>query len=395
MEKVVIIDGARLPIGKFGGSLKGFKASDMAGMVIEEAVKRSGIKPEDVDQLIVGQVGEIDEDGFIGRVCGFKGGLPKETIASSVNRQCASGLQTIADAVMNIQTGRADVVVCAGTESLSNLPYYQFESRWGIKMGDRNFKDGVISILTWPIDGSHNGVSAEKVAEKYNVSRQEQDEYAARSQELAAKAVESGRFDDEILKVELKDRKGNISYFEKDEGYREGTTAESLSKLKPAFVEGGTVTAGNSSTLNDGAAALVVMSESKAKELGVEPICEIVDFEIAGNEPELFGYAPKYSTEKLLNRLELDVDDVDMYEINEAFASQTVAVARDLNLNMDTVNIYGGGISLGHPIGATGAILAVKSIYEFKKTDKKRILVTMCIGGGQGMSMLFQRYNNN
>ncbi len=393
MRKVVLVDGARLPIGKFGGSLKGFSASDMAGMVIKEAVKRAGIKPEDVDQMIIGQVGEIDEDGFIGRVAGLKGGLPITTIMSAVNRQCASGLQAISDAVLNIQTGRADIIVAAGTESLSNLPYYQFDSRWGSKMGDKNFKDGVISILTWPIDGSHNGVSAEKVAQTYKVSRQEQDEYAARSQELAAEAVESGRFDDEVLAVELKDRKGNVTVFDRDEGYRKGTTVEKLAKLRPAFVKDGTVTAGNSSTLNDGAAALVVMAEEKALELGLEPICEIVDFEIAGNEPELFGYAPKYSTENLLKRQNLSVDDIDMYEINEAFASQTVAVARDLNLDMDRVNIYGGGISVGHPIGATGAVLAVKSLYEFKKTDKKRILVTMCIGGGQGMSMLFERYS--
>lgn len=393
MTRVVLVDGARLPVGSYGGSLKGFSPSDMAGMVIAEAVKRSGIKPEDVDELIVGEVGQIDEDGFIARVCGIKGGLPLETTAYSVNRQCASGLQAIADAYLQIKGGQSEVVVCCGTESTSRLPYYQFDSRWGAKMGDKNFKDGVISILTWPIDKSHNGTGAEKVAEKYNVSREEQDEYAARSQNLAEKAIAAGRYKDEILPVELVDRKGNVTIFDTDEGVRPGSTPEKLARLRPAFVKGGTVTAGNSSTLNDGAAAVVVMSEDKAKELGVTPIAEVIDYAIAGNEPSLFGYAPKFSTDKLMEKLDMDVKSIDMIEINEAFAVQAYAVARDLDLDMDKVNMYGGGISIGHPLGATGTILAIKVMYEFKQTDIEDALVAMCIGGGQGMSMYFKRYS--
>ena len=392
MTKIVLVDGARLPVGSFGGSLKDFSPSDMAGMVIAEAVKRSGIKPEDVDELIVGEVGQIDEDGFVARVCGVKAGLPLETTAYSVNRQCASGLQTIADAYMQIKTGHAEVVACCGTESSSRLPYYQFDARWGAKMGDRNFKDGVISILTWPIDKSHNGTGAEKVAEKYNVSREEQDEYAARSQNLAEKAIAAGRYKDEILPVELVDRKGNVTIFDTDEGVRPGSTPEKLARLRPAFVKGGTVTAGNSSTLNDGAAAVVVMSEAKAKELGVTPIAEVIDYAIAGNEPSLFGYAPRFSTDKLMKKLDMDVKSIDMIEINEAFAVQAYAVARDLDLDMDKVNMYGGGISIGHPLGATGVILALKVMYEFKLTDIEDALVAMCIGGGQGMSMYFKKY---
>jgi acetyl-CoA C-acetyltransferase len=392
MKKVVIVSGARTPIGRFGGSLQSLSASDMAGLVINEAVKRANIKPSDVQEAIIGQVGEIDEDGFIGRVAMLKGGLPIETVAYSVNRQCGSGLQAIANAVMAIQTGHADVIVACGTESLSQLPYYQRDARWGTKMGDRNFKDGVISILTWPIDNSHNGTSAEKVAQQFNVSREEQDAYALRSQQLAVKAIKEGRFKDEIMPVELKDRKGRVTLFDTDEGPREDASLEGLAKLKPAFVKGGTVTAGNSSTLNDAAAAVVVMSEDKAKELGLTPILEIVDFDVAGIEPSIFGYAPKLSTESLAKKLNLNLHNVDMIEINEAFASQTVAVARDLELDMDKVNIYGGGISLGHPIGATGAILTVKVMYELMKTDKKDAIVTMCIGGGQGISMYFKKY---
>lgn len=387
MSKVFLVDGARLPIGKFGGSLKGISASDMAGMVIKETIKRTGIKPEDVDELVVGEVGEVDEDGFIGRVCGIKGGLPLETTAYSVNRQCASGLQTIVDAFFMIKAGHADVVMCCGTENLSRLPYYQFDTRWGSKMGDRSFKDGVLSILTWPIDQSHNGISAENVAEKYKVTREEQDEFAVRSQNLAEKAVAAGRYKEEILPVELVDRKGNVTIFDTDEGFRSNVTVENLKKLRPAFVKGGTVTAGNSSTLNDGAAAILVVSEEKVKELGLKPLAEVIDFAVAGNDPSLFGYAPKLSTDKLINKLNIDIQDIDMIEINEAFASQAYAVARDLELDMDKVNMYGGGISLGHPLGATGAILALKAMYEFKLTDRKDALIAMCIGGGQGMSM--------
>lgn len=393
MKEVVIVSGVRLPIGSFGGSLKTVSAIDMGAMVVREAVRRAGIKPEDVDECIIGQVGEIAENGFIARAASLKAGLPNETCAYSVNRQCGSGLQAIAEAVMEIQTGQADVVVAGGAENISQLPYYVKDARWGARMGHKCFEDGVIDILTWPLDGNHNGITAENVARKFNVSRGEQDAFALESHQRACKAIEEGKFKDEILPVELKDRKGNITVFDTDEGPRQGLTMAQLAKLKPCFLkdEQASVTAGNSSSLNDGAAAVVVMSAEKAKELGVQPKLRIEGFAVAGYEAELMGYSPKFSSEKLAKKLGLDLKAIDMFEINEAFASQAFAVRRDLGLDPEKVNIYGGGISLGHPIGATGAVLTVKVLYELMRTDKKDAMISMCIGGGQGISMYFTK----
>ena len=386
LKEVVIVSGVRLPVGSFGGSLKDISAID-----IKEAVKRAGIEPSDVDETIVGQVGQIAECGFVARAVSLKAGLPETTCAYSVNRQCGSGLQAIADAVMEIQTGFADVVVAAGTENISQLPYYVKDARWGARMGHKVFEDGVIDILTWPLGPYHNGVTAENVAEKYNVTRQEQDQYALESHLRAAAAIEAGKFKDEILPVELKDRKGNITVFDTDEGPRASQTIEKLERLKPCFVKDGTVTAGNSSSLNDGAAAVVVMSREKADALGVKPLLTIKGCTVAGNDGAVMGYAPKLSSEKLAAKLGLDLKAIDMFEINEAFASQAFAVRRDLGLDPEKVNIYGGGISIGHPIGATGVILAVKVLYELQRTDKKDAMVSMCIGGGQGISMYFTK----
>ena len=391
LKEVVIVSGVRLPVGSFGGSLKDISAIDMGAMVVKEAVKRAGIEPSDVDETIVGQVGQIAECGFVARAVNLKAGLPESTCAYSVNRQCGSGLQAIADAVMEIQTGFADVVVAAGTENISQLPYYVKDARWGARMGHKVFEDGVIDILTWPLGPYHNGVTAENVAEKYNVTRQEQDQYALESHLRAAAAIEAGKFKDEILPVELKDRKGNITVFDTDEGPRASQTIEKLERLKPCFVKGGTVTAGNSSSLNDGAAAVVVMSREKANALGVRPLLTIKGYTVAGNDGAVMGYAPKLSSEKLAAKLGLDLKAIDMFEINEAFASQAFAVRRDLGLDPDKVNIYGGGISIGHPIGATGVILAVKVLYELQRTGKKDAMVSMCIGGGQGISMYFTK----
>ena len=393
MKEVVIVSGVRLPIGSFGGSLKTVSAIDMGAMVVREAVRRAGIKPEDVDECIIGQVGAIAENGFIARAASLKAGLPNETCAYSVNRQCGSGLQAIAEAVMEIQTGQADVVVAGGAENISQLPYYVKDARWGARMGHKCFEDGVIDILTWPLDGNHNGITAENVARKFNVSRGEQDAFALESHQRACKAIEEGKFKDEILPVELKDRKGNITVFDTDEGPRQGLTMAQLAKLKPCFLkdEQASVTAGNSSSLNDGAAAVVVMSAEKAKELGVQPKLRIEGFAVAGYEAELMGYSPKFSSEKLAKKLGLDLKAIDMFEINEAFASQAFAVRRDLGLDPEKVNIYGGGISLGHPIGATGAVLTVKVLYELMRTDKKDAMISMCIGGGQGISMYFKK----
>ena len=389
MKEAVIVSGVRLPVGSYGGSLKDISAIDMGAMVVKEAVKRAGIRPGDVDEVIMGQVGQIAENGFIARAVSLKAGMPKETTAYSVNRQCGSGLQAIAEAVMEIQTGQAEVVVAGGTENISQLPYYVRDARWGARMGHKSFEDGVIDILTWPLDQNHNGVTAENVAETYHVTREEQDTFALGSHQKACRAVEEGRFKEEILPVELKDRKGNITVFDTDEGPREGQTMEKLARLRPCFVNGGTVTAGNSSSLNDGAAAVVVMSREKAAQLGVLPKLTVKGYAVAGFDAELMGYAPKLSSEKLAGQLGLNLREIDMFEINEAFASQAYAVMRDLELDPEKVNIYGGGISIGHPIGATGAVLTVKVLYELMRTEKKDAMISMCIGGGQGISMYF------
>lgn len=391
MRDVVVVSGVRLPVGNFGGSLKDISAIDMGAMVVKEAVNRAGIQPSDVDEVIIGQVGQIAENGFVARAISLKAGMPKETTAYSVNRQCGSGLQSIAEAVMEIQTGQADVVVAGGAENISQLPYYVKDARWGARMGHKTFEDGVIDILTWPLDGNHNGITAENVASKYNVSREEQDQFALRSHQKACAAISEGKFKDEILPVELKDRKGNVTLFDTDEGPRDGQTIERLAKLRPCFVKDGTVTAGNSSSLNDGAAAIVVMAREKAEELGVVPKMKIDGYEVSGFDAELMGYSPKFSSEKLASKLGIDLKDIDMFEINEAFASQAYAVSRDLGLDPEKVNIYGGGISIGHPIGATGTILTVKVLYELMHTDKKSAIISMCIGGGQGISMHFTK----
>ena len=387
MKEVVAVSGVRLPVGAFGGSLKDISAIDMGAMVVKEAVKRAGIAPEKVDEVIIGQVGQIAENGFVARAISLKAGLPNETTAYSVNRQCGSGLQAIADAVMEIQTGYADIVVAGGAENISQLPYYVKDARWGARMGHKVFEDGVIDILTWPLGPYHNGVTAENVAREYHVSREEQDAFALESHRRAVQAIKDGKFRDEILPVELKDRKGNVTVFDTDEGPRDGQTIEKLQKLRPCFVKDGTVPAGNASSLNDGAAAVVLMSREKAEELGIKPVLAIRGYAVAGNDGALMGYAPKLSSEKLAGKLGLDLQAIDMFEINEAFASQALAVSRDLGLDMNKVNIYGGGISIGHPIGATGAILTVKVMYELARTDKKDAMISMCIGGGQGISM--------
>lgn len=393
LKDVVIVSGVRLPVASYGGSLKDVSVIDMGAMVVSEAVKRAGLTPDQVDEVIVGEVGEVAEDGFVARAVSLKAGMPKECTAYSVNRQCGSGLQAIVDAVMEIQTGYADVVVAAGAENISRLPYYVKDARWGARMGHKSFEDGVIDILTWPLDGNHNGVTAENVAKKYNVTREEQDAFALQSHQRACAALKEGKFKDEILPVELKDRKGNITVFDTDEGPREGLTIEKLQRLRPCFVTDGTgtVTAGNSSSLNDGAAAVVVMSREKAEELNIIPKLKIEGYAIAGFDAELMGYSPKFSSEKLADKLNLDLKSIDMFEINEAFASQAFAVSRDLGLDPEKVNIYGGGISIGHPIGATGCVLTVKVLYELMRTEKKDAMISMCIGGGQGISMYFTK----
>jgi acetyl-CoA C-acetyltransferase len=343
-----------------------------------------------VEHVIVGNVGQIAESGFIGRTCCLKAGLPKETTAESINIQCGSGLQAISHAMMLIQNNRADIVVSCGTENMSQIPYYLKGARFGYKMGHDTLEDGLIDILTWPMGPFHNGMTAENVAEKYHIDRDSQDAFALLSQERALKAIQDGVFEEQILPIEISTKKSSFM-FSKDEHPREGLTNEKLAKLRPAFKDGGSVTAGNSSGINDAAAAVVVMSKEKALELNINDYLEVVDFEIAGNEPELMGFAPALSTRQLLEKNNLKIDDIDLIELNEAFASQSLAVINELKIDQAKVNVNGGAIALGHPVGATGAILTVKLFYEMKKQNKNFGLVTMCIGGGQGISMLFKR----
>lgn len=392
-QDIVIVAGARTPIAKFGGSLKDVSAIDLGALVVGEATRRAGIDPALVDEVVIGNVGGWGPNGFLARAISLKAGLPGGTCAYSVNRQCGSGLQSIIEGVMEIKTGQSEVVVAGGAENLSQLPYYVTDARWGARMGHKRFEDGVIDILTWPLDDSHNGVTAENVAKKFNVSREDQDAYAARSQQRACQALEDDVFATEIVTVEVPGRKGAVTLFDKDENPRPGVTAEGLARLKPCFVfDGtGTVTAANSSSLNDAAAAVVLMTRAKAAELGCTPMVAIRGYAVAGYDASLMGYSPYFSSNKLAEQLDLDLADIDFVEINEAFASQAFAVSRDLGLDADKVNIYGGGISLGHPIGATGTILALKCAYELaeRHPEKRDALVSMCIGGGQGISMYF------
>lgn len=389
MKKVVVVSGVRTAIGGFLGSLSEINQIDLGGLVIAEAVKRSGIRPEQVDEVIVGNVGQIAESGFLGRAAMLKAGLPLETTAFSVNRQCGSGLQALVEAWLQIQTGKAEICVACGTENMSQLPYYIKGARKGVRMGHQQLEDGLTDILTWPLVPFHNGTTAEAVAEKYSVSREDQDAFALSSQEKALAAIDAGLFKDEILPIEIKEKK-ETKLFDTDEHPRRGMSLEKLAKLKPVFKAGGSVTAANSSGINDGAAALVLMSEEKAVELGCTIWMEIVDYALAGNEPELMGFCPALSTKKLLDGVHMSADEIDLYELNEAFASQSIAVMRELNLDETRVNVNGGAIAMGHPVGATGAILPVKLMHEMKRRKSKYGLVTMCIGGGQGISMLFR-----
>lgn len=390
MKEVVIVSGARTAIGSMGGGLKDVHQTDLGGMVIREVVRRAGIEDKLVDEVIVGNVGQIAESGFIGRMCSLKAGLPLETTAYSLNRQCGSGLQALANGVMQIQTGNAEIIVACGTENMSQLPYYVKGARFGYKMGHGQFEDGVTDILTWPMGPFHNGMTAENVAEKFNVTRQEQDEFALLSQQKAVKAIEEGKFKDEILPVEVSLGRGQTTMFASDEHPRSGLTLDKLAKLKPAFKPGGSVTAANSSGINDGAGAVMLMSREKAEEMGLKPILSIKGFAVAGIAPEIMGFAPAPATKKLLRKLNMKLEELDIIELNEAFASQSVAVIKDLGLDLDKVNVNGGAIALGHPVGATGAILPVKLMYEMPRRQARFGLVTMCIGGGQGISMVFE-----
>ncbi|MEX9225781.1 acetyl-CoA C-acyltransferase [Providencia rettgeri] len=387
---IVIVSGVRTAIGTMGGSFANTHQHDLGAAVIREAVKRAGIAPEDVNEVIVGNVGQIAESGFIARICQLRAGLPKETTAYSVNRQCGSGLQALADGMMLLQTGQSDVVVACGTENMTMLPYYLRKARYGYRMGNDVLEDGLTSILTWPEGPYHNGMTAENVAEQFNITREEMDDFAWDSQQKALKAIQAGYFADQILPVEIPEGRKGTRIFDTDEHPRD-TPRDKLAKLRPAFKADGVITAANSSGINDGAAALVMMRREEAEKCGLKPKMKVVDWAVAGCEAAIMGFGPAPATRRLMEKLKMNVKDIDLIELNEAFAAQAIAVMNDLSLDSTKVNVNGGAIALGHPVGASGAILPVKLMYEMERRQVATGLVTMCIGGGQGISMLFER----
>ncbi len=390
MKDVVIVGFARTAIGTMGGAIKDIHAADLGAAAIEEAIKRSNIDKDLVEEVIMGCVGQVAENAFVARMCAIKAGLPSSSTALTVNRLCGSGLQAINSAVQTIQTGNADIVVAGGTENMDQFPYYVRHGRYGNRLGHTQLEDGLTTALTDPFGHYAMGVTAEIVAERYNVSREEQDEFAYESQRKALQAIESGYFKEQITPIQLKGRKGEISIFDKDEHPRSGVTVERLAKLKPVFKDGGTVTAGNSSGINNGAAALVLMSREKAEELKLEPLAVIKEQALAGVDPEVMGFAPAPAVKNLLKKAQLTINDIDLMELNEAFAAQSIAVIKDLEIDPEKVNVNGGAIALGHPIGASGAIITIKLITELKRRGLKRGISTMCIGGGQGIATIFE-----
>ena len=394
MKEVVIVSGARTPIGTMGGAMKDVHAADLGAAAIKEAIARAGISPGDVDEVVIGNVGQVAENAFIARMCAIRAGLPTTSTALTVNRLCGSGLQAINTAVAAIRTGDAEVVVAGGTENMDLLPYYVRKARYGYRMGHAQLEDGLTLALSDPFQNYAMGCTAENLVDRYNISRQDQDEFALRSQENAIRAIDAGLFKDEIVPIEVPQRKGDPLIVDADEHPRRGTTLEKLAKLKPAFREGGTVTAGNSSGINQGAAAVVVMSAEKAAQMGLKPLVRIRDYAVGGVDPEIMGIGPVVAVRNLLKKTGLTLGDIDLIELNEAFAAQSLAVIRELGLDMDKVNPNGGAIALGHPIGATGAILTVKAMYDMKRRGLRRSLITLCIGGGQGIATILENCEN-
>jgi acetyl-CoA C-acetyltransferase len=390
MEEVVLVSGARSAIGRLGGAFQNFPASDLAAVVMKAAVERAGVKPEQVDQVILGCVGQVMEDGYIARHAAIKAGLPIEVPAYTVNRICGSGLEAINTAARWIECGDAEVVVAGGVENMTMMPYYVRNARYGYRLGHGQLEDGVQHLLGDPFSKVHMGVTAENLAEKFGVSREVQDEFALRSQQRAVAAIQAGRFKDEIVPIEVKVGR-ETKVIDTDEHPRADTTAEALAKLRTAFKEGGTVTAGNASGINDGAAAVVVTSRRKAEELKLRPRLRLVARAEAGVEPSIMGSGPIPAVRKVMKKSGLVLDQMDVVELNEAFASVAAACSQELGLDLKRTNPNGGAIALGHPVGATGAILAVKLMYELERRQARYGLVSLCIGGGQGIATVFER----
>ena len=392
-EKVVIASACRTAIGKMGGALSNTPAADLGAIVIKEALNRAGVKPEMVDEVKMGCVIQAAQGQNVARQAAIKAGLPIEVPAITINVVCGSGLKCVNDAATMIMAGEADIVVAGGVENMSMAPYAMTKARFGYRMNNATIIDCMVNdALTAAFNHYHMMITAENVCDKYGITREELDEFSANSQQKCEAAIAAGKFNEEIVPVPVKVKKEMVD-FVTDEGPRAGTTAESLSKLKCCSgKEGGLVTAGNASGINDGAAAVVVMSESKAKELGITPMATWVAGALGGVEPEIMGVGPVASTRKVLAKTGLSIDDIDLIEANEAFAAQSIAVARDLNFDMSKVNVNGGAIALGHPVGASGCRILVTLLHEMKRSGANRGLATLCIGGGMGCSTIVEKY---
>ena len=392
MREVVVVAGARTAIGTFGGSLKDVPPSQLGAIVVAEALKRAQVKGEEVGHVVFGHVVNTEpKDMYLARVAALNGGVAQGAPCLTLNRLCGSGLQAIISAAQSITLGDADIAIGGGAENMSRGPFILPTGRWGQRMGDFKTIDMMVGALHDPFDVIHMGVTAENVAKKWSITREEQDKLAVESHRRAATATKEGRFKSQIVPVEVKGKKGP-TVFDTDEHFRDGATLEDMAKLKPVFAkENGTVTAGNASGINDGAAAVVLMERSVAEKRGLKPMAKLVSYGHAGVDPKYMGIGPVPSTRKALERAGLKVSDLDVIEANEAFAAQACAVAKDLGFPADKLNPNGSGISLGHPIGATGAMITVKALYELERIGGRYALTTMCIGGGQGIAAVFER----
>ncbi|GAC1357299.1 MAG: acetyl-CoA C-acyltransferase family protein [Herpetosiphon sp.] len=390
-REIVVLSAVRTGIGKYGGSLKDKPPTELAATVVREAVKRAGVQPSDVGHVVFGNVIHTDiHDMYLARVAAINGGLPVETPAFTLNRLCGSGLQAIVSASQAISVGDTDTAVAGGAECMSRGQYWVPGLRWGQRMSDGAVIDAMVGALTDPFDDCHMGITAENVAKKWEITREDQDGLAVESHKRAARAVAEGRFKEQLVPIQLK-TKGGMVDFTTDEHIRADASLEGMAKLKPAFDRNGTVTAGNAAGVNDAAAAVVLMERKAAEDKGLKPLGRLVGYSHAGVEPKYMGIGPVPAVRKLLERTGLSVKDIDVFEVNEAFAAQALAVVRDLELPMEKTNVNGSGVSLGHPIGATGCILTVKALYELHRTGGRYALVTMCIGGGQGIAAIFER----
>ena len=390
---VVVLSAMRTPIGKFGGALKDIPPTELASKVVCQSLQRSGLSAADIGHVVFGNVIHTDaKDMYLARVAALRAGLQVDTPALTLNRMCGSGLQAIVTAADAIIHGDTDAAIAGGAESMSRAPYWLPAMRWGARLNDVTAIDALVASLTDPFDEVHMGTTAENVARKWGISREDQDELAVESHRRALEAIEKGKFKSQIVPVELKSRSGS-TFFTTDESPRSDATIENLARIKPAFDKAGTITAGNSSSINDGAAAVVLMERHAAEERGLKPMARLVDYAVAGVEPGMMGIGPVPAVRKLYKRTGLNNDNIDVFEANEAFAAQVLAVRRDLDLPPEKTNPNGSGISLGHPLGATGAIVTVKALHELQRVGGKYALVTMCIGGGQGIAAVFESIN--